>query len=81
MNLNTLDFVGDLMLQTLIRNSKAIIARAGYSTIMDLNALGRSAVLVPTPYQPEQEYLATWLDGKRGFIKAEQDEKALQEYF
>lgn len=81
MNLNTLDFVGDLMLQTLIRNSKAIIARAGYSTIMDLNALGRSAVLVPTPYQPEQEYLATWLDGKRGFIKAEQDDKALQEYF
>ena len=81
MNLSTLDFVGDLMLQTLIKNSKAIIARAGYSTIMDLNALGRGAVLVPTPHQPEQEYLATWLDGKRGFVKAEQDEKDLQEYF
>ncbi|WP_320051588.1 glycosyltransferase [uncultured Acetobacteroides sp.] len=80
-NLNTLDFAGDLMLQTLIRNSKAIVARAGYSTIMDLNALGRGAVLVPTPHQPEQEYLATWLDGKRGFVKAGQNEKELQEWF
>lgn len=80
-NLSTLDFVGDLMLQTLIHNSKAIIARAGYSTIMDLNALSRGAVLVATPHQPEQEYLATWLDGKRGFVRAEQDEKSLREWF
>jgi len=80
-NISTLDFAGDLMLQTLIKNSKVIIARAGYSTIMDLNALGKGAVLIPTPHQPEQEYLATWLDGKRGFVRAEQDEKSLREWF
>ena len=38
-----------------------IIARSGYSTIMDLDALGlmQKAELIPTPGQPEQEYLAT----------------------
>ncbi len=78
---STLDFASDLMLQTLIKNAKVIIARAGYSTIMDLNAFGRGAILVPTPHQPEQEYLATWLDGKRGFVRAEQNEESLKGYF
>lgn len=80
-NLSTLDFAGDLMLQALIRSSKNIIARAGYSTIMDLNALGRGALLIPTPHQPEQEYLATWLDGKRGFVKGDQSLESLAGYF
>lgn len=39
-------------------SAKYVICRAGYSTIMDLLALGRSALLVPTPGQTEQEYLA-----------------------
>lgn len=34
-----------------------IVGRSGYTTIMDLTALGRSALLIPTPGQPEQEYL------------------------
>ncbi len=40
-----------------------IIARSGYSTIMDLAALGllHKAELIPTPGQTEQEYLATHL--------------------
>ncbi len=43
----------------LVRNSAQIICRPGYSTLMDLMALQRQAVLVPTPGQPEQEYLAS----------------------
>ncbi|HNK39720.1 MAG TPA: hypothetical protein PL002_00960, partial [Flavobacteriales bacterium] len=31
--------------------------RTGYSTVMDLERIGRTALLVPTPGQPEQEYL------------------------
>lgn len=40
--------------------AEKIIARSGYSTIMDLDALGvlDRAELIPTPGQPEQEYLA-----------------------
>ncbi|MCQ2324907.1 MAG: hypothetical protein MJZ58_01790 [Paludibacteraceae bacterium] len=41
-------------------NAQTIICRSGYSTIMDLDALGvlDKAELIPTPGQPEQEYLA-----------------------
>ena len=44
----------------LLQDSQRIIARSGYSTIMDLHVLGLldKAELHPTPGQPEQEYLA-----------------------
>lgn len=35
-----------------------IIARSGYSTVMDLAAMHKKAILIPTPGQTEQEYLA-----------------------
>ena len=43
----------------LMSEASLIIARGGYSTIMDLRVLGKKAVLVPTPGQPEQEYLCS----------------------
>lgn len=42
-----------------ISKSRMIISRSGYSTIMDLSALGKQAAFVPTPGQTEQEYLAS----------------------
>ncbi len=45
-------------LHGLIQKSKVIVCRAGYSSIMDLFALSKKAILVPTPGQTEQEYLA-----------------------
>lgn len=44
--------------------SKYIICRAGYTTIMDLARLQLPALLIPTPGQAEQEYLAAYLSGK-----------------
>lgn len=44
-----------------------IVCRSGYSGIMDLVALGLTALLVPTPGQPEQQYLAEYLSGKGWF--------------
>ncbi len=41
-----------------ILSSRQVLARAGYSTIMDLALLGKKAILIPTPGQTEQEYLA-----------------------
>jgi uncharacterized protein (TIGR00661 family) len=35
-----------------------LIVRSGYSTLMDLAILNKKAVLIPTPGQTEQEYLA-----------------------
>jgi UDP-N-acetylglucosamine:LPS N-acetylglucosamine transferase len=45
-------------MQNAILKSKIIIARSGYSTIMDLSVLNKKAIFIPTPGQTEQEYLA-----------------------
>jgi UDP-N-acetylglucosamine:LPS N-acetylglucosamine transferase len=41
-----------------MQSVKYIVCRSGYSSIMDLAALGLKAAFIPTPGQPEQEYLA-----------------------
>jgi uncharacterized protein (TIGR00661 family) len=41
-----------------ISNAKCIICRPGYSTMMDLSLFGKKVILIPTPGQTEQEYLA-----------------------
>jgi len=51
-------------LSDLVQQSEIVIARSGYSTIMDLVAIGQQAILVPTPGQTEQEYLAKYLSEK-----------------
>ncbi|NQX96844.1 MAG: glycosyltransferase [Flavobacteriales bacterium] len=43
-----------------IQKSKVVVCRAGYSSIMDLAALNKKAILIPTPGQTEQEYLASY---------------------
>jgi hypothetical protein len=42
----------------LILHTPVIIARSGYSTLMDLYFLNKKALLIPTPGQTEQTYLA-----------------------
>lgn len=51
-------------LKSAMLSAKMIIARSAYSTIMDLAFLNKSALLIPTPGQQEQQYLANYLDGK-----------------
>lgn len=46
-------------LELLLQKSNIIISRCGYSTLMDLHFTGHHALLVPTPGQMEQSYLAT----------------------
>lgn len=48
-------------LNTAIEQSEWVICRSGYTSVMDLIKLGKKAILVPTPRQPEQEYLAEYL--------------------
>ncbi|MDR0801101.1 glycosyltransferase [Fluviicola sp.] len=42
-----------------IASAEILVSRNGYSTLMDLEFLQKKAVLIPTPGQLEQEYLAT----------------------
>jgi uncharacterized protein (TIGR00661 family) len=57
-NLTIYNHLDSQSLQELILSSAMIISRPGYSTLMDLSALGKKAIFVPTPGQTEQEYLA-----------------------
>jgi UDP-N-acetylglucosamine transferase subunit ALG13 len=59
-------------MQQVIRSGEKIITRAGYSTIMELVSLNKSALLVPTPGQTEQEYLAYYLTLKGLFSSCPQ---------
>ena len=68
------DHLPAIELSRLIQSSKIVIARSGYSTIMDLIALQQTAVLIPTPGQTEQEYLAEYLAAKKYFVAAQQIE-------
>jgi uncharacterized protein (TIGR00661 family) len=60
-------------LQELFSASKKVICRSGYSTLMDLHALELKALLIPTPGQTEQEYLAMYWNEKFGFQNLKQN--------
>ncbi len=59
-------------LNELICSAKTVVARSGYSTIMDLAVLQKASILIPTPGQTEQEYLAKFLAEKKYCITASQ---------
>ena len=58
-NITIVPYINDIDLASILLGVKHIITRSGYSTIMDLHALEiiEKAELIPTPGQPEQEYL------------------------
>ena len=78
-NLKIINHLSAGELSKYIQQSKWILARAGYSTIMDLAALQKKAILVPTPGQGEQEYLAKYLKEKKIFYTCTQQKFLLKE--
>ena len=52
-------------LNKLMLEASFVIGRCGYSTVMDLARLKKKSILVPTPGQTEQEYLARFLSSQR----------------
>jgi len=73
-NVTALNHVDDSLFVKLVMNSKTIICRGGYSSLMDLVALNKNAYLVPTPGQTEQEYLFGHLSEKGLFAGCRQSE-------
>lgn len=59
-NITIVPYMDDAQLMAMLQQAQRIIARSGYSTIMDLATLHLldRAELIATPGQPEQEYLA-----------------------
>lgn len=56
----------------LIEGASMVICRSGYSSLMDLAALHKKAILIPTPGQTEQEYLARHMQHEHLFYTADQ---------
>lgn len=69
-NITILELVGSKKLNDIILQSETVVSRSGYTSIMDYYTLGTKAILIPTQGQPEQEYLARYLDGKYGMKRA-----------
>lgn len=61
-----------------ISKADIVVCRSGYSSIMDLAALGKKALLIPTPGQTEQEYLAEHLSQNSNFVVQQQNKLNLQ---
>ena len=60
-NVKKISFATTSEIQQHFDEADLIVCRAGYSSIMDLAATGKKAILIPTEGQTEQEYLAKHL--------------------
>ena len=69
----TYNFQNGKALNHLINRSKLVIGRSGYSSIMDYVHLNKKAILIPTPGQTEQLYLAEHLDNYTNFSFLKED--------
>jgi UDP:flavonoid glycosyltransferase YjiC (YdhE family) len=63
----------------LLSAAGAVVCRGGYTTIMELVALGKKAVLIPTPGQTEQEYLCRRLSARGRFVVCSQERLDLKD--
>lgn len=60
-NMRVVNYAYTNELRDMIVNSETVVCRSGYSTLMDLHLLQKKKIiLIPTPGQTEQEYLAVY---------------------
>ena len=78
-HLHVVDFADTASLSSYIAASELVVARSGYTTVMDLSALRKKALLVPTPGQTEQEYLASHLAEQGLFYSTQQKDFHLED--
>lgn len=57
-NMTIFNFLETKSLEDLINKSGMVVARSGYTTLMDLAVMEKPVFFIPTPGQFEQEYLA-----------------------
>lgn len=80
-NVTIINWINAAELKILIEESNFIVARSGYSTLMDLTYLKKKNVLlIPTPGQTEQEYLAKHFNLFFGFYSQNQENIDLKKF-
>ena len=78
-NFTIINFMLSHELEKTIQESEIIIARSGYSTIMDLAKISKKVFFIPTPGQFEQEYLAKRLSSNRIAPYCKQDDFSVKQ--
>lgn len=76
-NVTPINLADALTTNTMIQESEMIISRSGYSSIMDYLSSNSKALLIPTPGQTEQEYLAEYHLKNNQFYSVEQSKLQL----
>lgn len=77
-NVEVVSYFTSSELNEVLLASGIIVCRSGYSSVMDLAALGKKALLIPTPGQTEQEYLADFFARQNIFLVQKQDDIDLE---
>jgi uncharacterized protein (TIGR00661 family) len=78
-NITIYNHLGGEALEKAMNSAAFIISRPGYTTVMEIAALQQRSVLVPTPGQTEQEYLAKYLKIQGLAFSVSQDKFTLPE--
>ncbi|CAN5176618.1 glycosyltransferase [soil metagenome] len=73
------DHMEDEKIYEALLRTHYVVCRPGYSTLCDLSALNISPIVVPTPGQTEQEYLAAYHATKNNVVVQKQKEFNLRD--
>lgn len=66
-------------LSALIESAEYILFRGGYTSLMELIPFQKKLIIIPTPGQTEQEYLATWWETNGWAISFSQENFTIKE--
>ena len=80
-NLDKADHLTSEQMYSILSGKPVVISRPGYSTLMDIAFTLNKAILVPTPGQTEQEYLARHLMEKGIYYSCKQESIDLEKAF
>jgi len=64
-NVDIYNYLTSSELEHLINASELIVGRSGYTSLMDYTKLQKNMLLIPTPGQEEQKYLAQYFQQKK----------------
>ncbi len=67
-------------METAFAESEFIVSRSGYTTVMELLSLQKKSILIPTPGQTEQEYLALHLMQQQWCYTCSQQQLAAEHF-
>ena len=77
-NLDSANHLSANPMHDILSKKPIVVCRSGYSTLMDIAFTGNKAILIPTPGQTEQEYLARFLEEKGFYLACNQKDMTLE---